>query len=181
MRVLAVLRKELREIVRDRRSLFSGLFYGVWGPLVMAIALVRYQFFGRRGANLLIVLPMATPEIVLQRHLGCGIEAEALVTGRGFSFRAGERVFLMGFRMQEHGKIPANGFVAEGQHRLGRGANHDPIVVLYRVPQEAVADCPADFVYLHIRKMFFLLPFFLCFPQLISNACPDTAADRHRY
>ncbi|MDH4066697.1 MAG: ABC transporter permease subunit [Acidobacteriota bacterium] len=31
--------KELREAVRDRRSLFSGLFYGVWGPLVMALAL----------------------------------------------------------------------------------------------------------------------------------------------
>lgn len=40
MRVLAVLHKELREIIRDRRSLFSGLFYGVWGPMVMGIALL---------------------------------------------------------------------------------------------------------------------------------------------
>jgi spermidine/putrescine transport system permease protein len=32
---------------------------------LMALALVRHQFFGRRGANLLIVLPMATPEIVI--------------------------------------------------------------------------------------------------------------------
>src|ERR687892_1749464 len=32
---------------------------------LMAMALVRHQFFGRRGANLLIVLPMATPEIVI--------------------------------------------------------------------------------------------------------------------
>ncbi len=40
MRVLSVLRKELREIVRDRRSLFSGLFYGVWGPMVMGMALL---------------------------------------------------------------------------------------------------------------------------------------------
>jgi spermidine/putrescine transport system permease protein len=32
---------------------------------LMAIALVRHQFLGRRGANLLIVLPMATPEIVI--------------------------------------------------------------------------------------------------------------------
>jgi spermidine/putrescine transport system permease protein len=32
---------------------------------LMAMALVRYQFSGRRGANLLIVLPMATPEIVI--------------------------------------------------------------------------------------------------------------------
>jgi spermidine/putrescine transport system permease protein len=32
---------------------------------MMALALVRHKFFGRRGANLLIVLPMATPEIVI--------------------------------------------------------------------------------------------------------------------
>ena len=32
---------------------------------LMAIALVRHQFLGRRAANLLIVLPMATPEIVI--------------------------------------------------------------------------------------------------------------------
>ena len=31
----------------------------------MAVALVRYQFFGRRTANFLIVVPMATPEIVM--------------------------------------------------------------------------------------------------------------------
>ena len=31
--------KELREAVRDWRSLLSGLFYGVWGPMVMALAL----------------------------------------------------------------------------------------------------------------------------------------------
>lgn len=40
MRALFVLRKELREIVRDRRSLLSGLFYGIWGPMVMGIALL---------------------------------------------------------------------------------------------------------------------------------------------
>jgi spermidine/putrescine transport system permease protein len=32
---------------------------------LMALALVRYEFFGRRAANFLIVIPMATPEIVM--------------------------------------------------------------------------------------------------------------------
>ena len=32
---------------------------------LMAIALVRHRFFGRRATNLLIILPMATPEIVI--------------------------------------------------------------------------------------------------------------------
>jgi spermidine/putrescine transport system permease protein len=36
---------------------------------LMALALVRYHFFGRRGANLLIILPMATPEIVMGASL----------------------------------------------------------------------------------------------------------------
>jgi spermidine/putrescine transport system permease protein len=36
----------------------------VLGTLI-ALALVRYQFFGRRTANFLIVIPMATPEVVI--------------------------------------------------------------------------------------------------------------------
>src|SRR3954453_13972600 len=32
---------------------------------LMALALVRYEFFGRRPANFLIVIPMATPEVVM--------------------------------------------------------------------------------------------------------------------
>jgi spermidine/putrescine transport system permease protein len=36
---------------------------------MMALALVRYRFFGRRASNLLLVLPMATPEIVMGASL----------------------------------------------------------------------------------------------------------------
>jgi spermidine/putrescine transport system permease protein len=36
----------------------------VLGTLV-ALALVRYEFFGRRATNLLIVIPIATPEVVI--------------------------------------------------------------------------------------------------------------------
>jgi spermidine/putrescine transport system permease protein len=32
---------------------------------LMALALVRHKFFGRRAANFLIVIPMATPEVVM--------------------------------------------------------------------------------------------------------------------
>jgi spermidine/putrescine transport system permease protein len=32
---------------------------------LLAMALVRYEFFGRRAANFLIVIPMATPEVVI--------------------------------------------------------------------------------------------------------------------
>lgn len=36
---------------------------------LLAIALVRYEFMGRRAANLLIVVPMATPEVVIGASL----------------------------------------------------------------------------------------------------------------
>src|SRR5215217_9610398 len=36
---------------------------------LMALALVRYDFFGRRAANFLIVIPTATPEVVMGASL----------------------------------------------------------------------------------------------------------------
>jgi spermidine/putrescine transport system permease protein len=47
-----------------RLALFATLISTAIGTL-MALALVRYQFFGRRTANFLIVIPMATPEVVM--------------------------------------------------------------------------------------------------------------------
>ena len=40
MRAWWIARKEMREGLRDRRSLTSGLFYGIWGPMVMGAALI---------------------------------------------------------------------------------------------------------------------------------------------
>jgi sodium transport system permease protein len=56
----AVLRKEGLEILRDRRSLGSGLFYGVWGPLVMALALTALA--RDRSDDTPLVLPVAGSE-----------------------------------------------------------------------------------------------------------------------
>ena len=49
---------------------------------LMAIALVRYEFFGRRASNLLIVLPMATPEIVM----GASLLSMFVIYGIGLGF-----------------------------------------------------------------------------------------------
>jgi spermidine/putrescine transport system permease protein len=58
--------EELNDALRTSLELaaLSTLISTAIGTL-MAIALVRYRFFGRRASNLLIVLPMATPEIVI--------------------------------------------------------------------------------------------------------------------
>ncbi len=51
-----------------RLAFFTAIGATILGTLI-AIALVRYQFFGRRAANLLIVIPMATPEVVIGASL----------------------------------------------------------------------------------------------------------------
>ena len=49
---------------------------------LMAIALVRHRFFGRRATNLLIVVPLATPEIVI----GAALLSEFVVYGIALGF-----------------------------------------------------------------------------------------------
>jgi spermidine/putrescine transport system permease protein len=57
-------------------ALFTSLRLAALATLIstaigtlLALALVRYQFFGRRTANFLIVVPMATPEVVMGASL----------------------------------------------------------------------------------------------------------------
>lgn len=51
-----------------RLAFFSTLISTAIGT-AMAIALVRHRFVGKRAANLLIVIPMATPEVVIGASL----------------------------------------------------------------------------------------------------------------
>ncbi|MEX0621256.1 MAG: ABC transporter permease [Solirubrobacterales bacterium] len=47
-----------------RLAFFTAVGSTFLGTLI-ALALVRYQFLGRKAANLLIVIPIATPEVVI--------------------------------------------------------------------------------------------------------------------
>ncbi len=49
---------------------------------MIALALVRYEFFGRKSANFLIVIPMATPEVVI----GAALLSMFLVYGISLGF-----------------------------------------------------------------------------------------------
>ena len=49
---------------------------------LIAMALVRYEFFGRTPANFLIVIPMATPEVVI----GAALLSMFLIYGIGLGF-----------------------------------------------------------------------------------------------
>jgi spermidine/putrescine transport system permease protein len=59
-------RPELNEALLTslKLALLATIVSTIIGTM-MAIALVRHQFFGRRLANFLIVIPMATPEVVM--------------------------------------------------------------------------------------------------------------------
>ena len=64
------------DIPELNEALFTSLRLAALSTLIstaigtaMAIALVRHRFFGRRTANLLIVIPMATPEVVIGASL----------------------------------------------------------------------------------------------------------------
>ncbi len=68
-------------LVSIRLAFFTSIFATMLGTLI-AIALVRYQFFGRRAANLLIVIPLATPEVVI----GASLLSMFLVYGAKLGF-----------------------------------------------------------------------------------------------
>ena len=64
-----------------RLALFATLISTVLGTMI-ALALVRYNFFGRHAANYLIVIPTATPEVVL----GASLLSMFLIYGLSLGF-----------------------------------------------------------------------------------------------
>jgi len=68
-------------LVSLRLAFLTSIGATILGTLI-AIALVRYQFFGRKATNLLIVIPMATPEIVI----GASLLSMFLIYGADLGF-----------------------------------------------------------------------------------------------
>jgi spermidine/putrescine transport system permease protein len=74
--------QELTDALRTSLELaaLSTVISTVLGTMI-ALALVRHEFFGRRAANFLIVIPLATPEIVIGASL---LSLFLLVLGQSF-------------------------------------------------------------------------------------------------
>ena len=64
-----------------RLAVLATLISTVLGTMI-ALALVRYDFFGRRASNYLIVIPTATPEVVL----GASLLSMFLIYGLALGF-----------------------------------------------------------------------------------------------
>src|SRR6185312_3952057 len=90
---------------------------------------------------------VATREVVLQRHVGRGVEAETVVARPRLALGARQRVFLAGVGMQEHREILADRLVALRQHVFGRRADHHVVAIEMRAAQQLVAYRAADQVH----------------------------------
>src|SRR5690606_19092889 len=88
-------------------------------------------------------------EVLLDRDVGGRPELEAVVAGSGLALRAGERVLLAGFRVQEDGEILADLAKAEGLHLVRGRADDAPVALRHRQPHELVTYRPADKVHFH--------------------------------
>ena len=82
------------------------------------------------------------------------MEHESFVARRAFAFGARQRVFLAGARMQEDREIGTDRTVARGRHRFGAFADHDPVAVARRKPEQGIADRTTDQIGVH-RRFFF--------------------------
>ena len=69
---------------------------------------------------------------------------KAFVAGGGFALGAGQRVFLAGCGVQEHGEVFAHRCEAFGHHLFGCAAHHHPIAVCTMDAQQGIAHRTTD-------------------------------------
>jgi hypothetical protein len=98
---------------------------------------------------------VAALEVLLQRHLGRGVDREALVASAAFSLRPGQGIFFVRLGVEEHREILADRLEALGDHLLGRGTDHDVVALPDRQAEKLVAHGSANQVNLHV----FIYPF----------------------
>src|SRR3546814_4937466 len=72
---------------------------------------------------------------------------------RSLAFGAGQRVFLVRLRGQEHGEVAADRLEAGGEHGVGGFADDDEVAVAGRQAQQPVAHRAADEVDVHEAMM----------------------------
>ncbi len=118
--------------------------------LQVALAAVRIDqramFVPRHGVD----GKVAADQVFLQRHLGAGVEGEAVIAAPGLALGARQGVLFLGLRMQEYREVLAHRTVAGGDHVFRVGAHHHPVLLLHRQAEQGVAHRAADQVGLHL-------------------------------
>ena len=124
-------------------------------PLVGVDQLVELEVEGAVGADAVrgdgdrVDREVAPCQVLLERHVGRGVHDKAVVAARGLALGPRQRVLFARARVQEHREVATHGQETLGHHLLGRGPHHDPVAILHRQAEQAVAHRAADHVNLH--------------------------------
>ena len=78
---------------------------------------------------------VASCQVFLQGHLGCGMHHKAAVAACGFAFGAGQGMFFARGRVQEDGKVAPDRLETLCHQGLGCTTHHHPVAVGPRVPK----------------------------------------------
>ncbi|MNT55211.1 hypothetical protein D3C72_1924300 [compost metagenome] len=75
---------------------------------------------------------IAPQQILFQCHVRGGVAGKSGVTLAGFTFGAGQRIFLMSLRVEEYREVFTHLLIAKSQQIGRRCADHHPVVIHYR-------------------------------------------------
>ena len=75
---------------------------------------------------------VSSGQVFFERDVWRGMHGKAVVALRGLAFGASQGVFFTRLRVQKHRKILAHRQVALSRQSLGRGTDHNPVVVAHR-------------------------------------------------
>ena len=109
------------------------------GSISVAVGVARHRVDGQ----------IAAPQVFVERDVRRVAHFEAAVAGTGLALGARERVFLVGFRVQEHREIAADLAEAGFQHLVGRRADDDPVALGDRPAEQLVANRASDQIDFH--------------------------------
>ena len=90
-------------------------------------------------------------QVFLERHVGGEARGEAVVAGTGLALRAGKRVLVAGLRMQEDGKVLADGSVTEREQVVGLCADDHVVAFGEGSSEQGVSHRATDQVGFHSR------------------------------
>ena len=93
---------------------------------------------------------IAPCQVFFQTHIRRRMDGKTVVARRSFSFSAGQCVFIVGLRMQEHRKVFAHRHKTLIQHVLRRAPHHHPVAILYRQPHQCITHRTANHIELHV-------------------------------
>jgi len=95
---------------------------------------------------------VAAGEVFFERYVRCGVEGETMVAVPGLAFSAGQRVFLLGLRVEEYRKILADRPEPLLEQSFRGGTDDDVVAVGIWPAEQFIADGAADDENLHGQR-----------------------------